>query len=243
MRLFKDKNRQPTAEDYAPLGAVDQMFENYYDKVDGWSEGNRKSMTFALFGLIIAATVIAILLDPARWIQVAVGVPLGVGLFAFIQGFTYLRNNTQRDADSSYLSMRERYSSRQRVRVAGIATGVFVVLSIGVQAFIPYVLGGVIALAYMLTIISFLRKTPEEIEFEVNGIPDPRDMQDEYENEDIAVEEEVSPDESQEYADLVNSLPEEQRKILLNPKLNGAIAVVNEDDIKGGKKKRRLFGK
>lgn len=240
MRLFKDKNRQPTAEDYAPLGAVDQMFENYYGKVDSWSSSSRKAKTFLLLGLIIASTALAVIFDPPQWVQVAVGAPLGVGLFALFTGFTYLRNEGKRDANSSYLSLREKHSPRQRVRQSAIATGVFLVISIGVQAVIPYLLGGVIALAYMLTIINYLRKTPEEIEMELEGIPDPRD-EEEY-SEEIEVEEEISADESQEYADLVNSLPEEQRKILLNPKLNGAIAVVNEDDIKG-KKKRRLFGK
>lgn len=242
MRLFKDKNKQPTAEDYAPLSAIDEVFDKFYTKVEEWPSNKRKSLTYTLLALIVAATAIAVLLDPVRWIQVSVGVPLGVGLFAFFQGYTHLRANEKRDSDESFLSLREKKSPRQRVQIAAIATGVFIVVSIIVQSFIPYVLGGVVALAYMLSAISFLRKTPEEIEMEVNGIPDPRDAAREV-KEIEPVEEEIDPDESQAYADLVNSLPEEQRKILLNPKLNGAIAVVKEDDIKGGKKKRRLFGK
>ncbi|MBC9705829.1 MAG: hypothetical protein H9W81_12830 [Enterococcus sp.] len=240
MRLFKDKNKQPTAEDYAPLNAVDGMFEKYYQKIDSWSSGNRKTMSFILFALIIAGTTLAAMFDLERWIQVAVGVPLGIGLFGFALGWNYFRTEIKKGEDSSYLSLREKNSPRQRVRLALIATGVFIVISIAVQAFIPYLLGGVLALCYMLSAISFLRKTPEEIDMEVNGIPDPRDEV--VEDEVVEVEEEISPEESQEYVDLVNSLPEEQRKILLNPKLNSAIAVVDEDDIKS-KKKRRLFGK
>lgn len=241
MRLFKGKNNQPTAEDYAQLGAVDQMFENYYVKVKGWPSGKRRALSVMLFALIAAGTALAVVFDLHRWIQVGIGVPLGLGLFAFVLGFTHLRNKAKEEADPHFMTMREKYSAKQRVRISAMILGGFVVGSILIQDFIPYLLGGVIALAFVLSLISFLRKTPQEISFEVNGLRDPRDEEDSPE-EPLVTEEEVSDEESQAYAELLNSLPEDQRKLLLNPKFNGAIAVVDEDDIKS-KKKRRLFGK
>lgn len=232
---------KPNDEDEEPfIGVIDPALENFYNRVDRVPASKRRSVGFTVIGAVLVVSIAFLFFkEIPNFVHVAVGVPLGIALLFVLLAFVHLKEKASQENDPSYVPLKGRYSPNQRMRQGIGAAVVFLVVSLTIKNYIPYVLGGILAINAVIFIYNYIRRTPEEIDREARGESDPRD------GEDTAPEEvapEVLEKETAEYITLVNSLPEEQRKILLNPKLNGALTVIDDDDIKT-KKKRKLFRK
>jgi hypothetical protein len=238
-------NKQPKAdvsEEVPYLGVIDPALEKFQRKVDSTPDTKRKTIGYVVIGLIIAVSAaFGFIPGLPRYVHVLVGVPLGFAAFCVGYAFMYLRDKEKRAEDPNYLSLKERNSPAQRMRFGIGALVAFILISLMTKDVIPYILGGIFSISVVMAIYNYVRRTPQEIEREANGEPDPRESVEDLDASEQAVED-ASKEETEEYIALVNSLPEEQRKILLNPKLNGALTVIDDDDIKG-KKKRKLFRK
>lgn len=237
---FLNKQTQGNEEEEASyIGVIDPALEKFYRKVDNTPDASRKSIGFSVIGAVIVISAVFGFLPIPDYVHVAVGVPLAVAVLFCGLAFVHLRDKKKLAEDPDYLPLKTRNSPSQRMRFGIGALVAFVILSLTVKDFIPYILGGIFSINAVATVYNYIRRTPEEIEREANGEIDPRDVEEETEIEEKPV---VSEQETEEYIALVNSLPEEQRKILLNPKLNGALTVIDDDDIKN-KKKRKFFRK
>lgn len=237
-------NNEPSEEDVSadiPIGIVDPMAENYLLWVENLKPKTRTTYAYAVaFAVIIASIALALIPGVPNLVHVAVGIPLGFAVFLTLFALSHSIQQKKIQEDSNYSTLKERYSAKQRLRMVIIAAVLFLVVSISINSYIPYVLGGIITMSTALYLYNFLRKTPYEVELYALGEEDPRDEPSEKEKKEQEAED-ATAQETEAYVELVNSLPEDQRRILLNPKLNGALAVIDEDDIKN-KKKRKLFG-
>lgn len=247
MALFNKPVKNDGQEEVVPIGVIDPFLERFYLWVDKTPAPKLKTLTFTVLGAMFAVSVLFAFLPLNtlfRYISAIIGLPFGIIAAFTIVGLLHARNKAKAKEDSSYIPPRLRYSPAQRRRSAIIWGVVVLIASIAGNQFVPYITGGIIVTALLLVGYNFIRRTPEEIARDNDGLPDPRDIVEGDEDNELVPEDEITATEkeTQDYIELVNSLPEAQRKILLNPKLNGALAVVDEDDIKK-KKKRKLFGK
>lgn len=237
-------NNEPPEEDVSvdiPIGVVDPMAENYLLWVENLKPKTRTIYAYTVaFAVIIVSVTLALIPSVPNIVHVAFGIPLGFAVFLTLFALSHSIQQKKIQEDTNYSTLKERYSAKQRLRMVIIAAVLFLVVSISVNSYIPYVLGGIITMSTALYLYNFLRKTPYEVELYVLQEEDPRDEPSEKTKKEQEVED-ATAQETEAYVELVNSLPEDQRRILLNPKLNGALAVIDEDDIKN-KKKRKLFG-
>lgn len=238
---FSNNVSKPKNEDEPiSIGVIDPALDKFYKRVDETPDATRKTIGFTVVGAVIVISAVFAFIALPNYVHVAVGVPLAVALFGVGLSFIHLRDMKKREEDPSYIPFKERNSPSQRMRYGITGLVGFLILSLTVKDLLPYIFGGILSINAVMTAYNYIRRTPEELERDANGEPDPRDADEEVSEEEVKPE--VSEKETEEYISLVNSLPEEQRKILLNPKLNGALTVIDDDDIKS-KKKRKLFGK
>lgn len=240
MSFLKNSAKSGDEEEVPFIGVIDPALDNFYRRVDATPPATRQTIGFGVIGatLAVSATFHFIKAIP-NFVHVAVGVPLGIALLFVIFAFMHIRDTEAKAKDPSYVPLKDRNSPSQRMRYGIGALVVFIIVSLTIKDYIPYVLGGILAINAVASIYNYIRRTPEEIEREARGEPDPRD---EVNEDDEEVAPEVLAEETKEYIALLDSLPEDQRKILLNPKLNGALTVIDDDDIKSTKK-RKLFRK
>lgn len=241
--LRKPQNTPPPREEYINyLEPILSKFGKPY-KNSPWTTARNHTIA-VLIACAIATTVMFFLPLPGlEWVWITVGVLLGMVLFIpayfMVAGWT----DTKRQEDSDYLSLKEKYSPGQRLRVGSIAFVITLIVTVVLLGSIPSIAGGIVVVAATLGIYAFVQRTKEEFDAFIEGEIDPRDIPDEIEDEDPETDtrtDEQKLREAKEYIELVNSLPEEQRAVLLNPRLNGLISVADEDDIK---KNKRGFGK
>lgn len=212
-----------------------------------------RNHVFGLIAVIAAITAVNFFvpLPNFEWIWIILGITLGILLFIPSHFAVTKYVEMKQDEDSEYLSLKERNSPTQRWRIGGIA---FVVMLVGLVALfssLPKLAGGTVAVAMALGIYSFTQRTQQEFVAFIDGEIDPRDIPEDEEPEENAVNygnivSEMSDEEKNrmaaEYIELVNSLPKDKQALLLNNNLRGSLHVSNEDDNKG-KKKNGLFGK
>lgn len=247
MALFKKKLKKE--QDVSPIGVIDPALDKFFAWVERTPLAKLKTVSISVVVVFLVVSVASALLRSqfpiVEDLSPVIGVPLGVALFFLGLGGFHIWNLSKSAKDPGFLSLRLKNSPAQRRRMAIIWGVIILIISLSTLGLLPRVTGGAIAVFAILSLYNFTRRTPEEIARDIAGEPDPRDAEDEDdedEDDDTESQENTIEEETQEYIALVNSLPEAQRKILLNPKLNGALAVVEEDDIKS-KKKRKLFGK
>lgn len=241
MSFLNNSSKSRKEEETVSLGVIDPALDKFYKRVEGTPDATRKSIGFSVIGAVIVASAVFAFISLPNFVHVAVGVPLAVALFGVGLSFVHLRNLKKKAQDPSYLTFKERNSPNQRMRYGITGLVGFLILSLTIKDFVPYIFGGILSVNAVMAAYNYIRRTPDELERDAKGETDPRDIAEEAEELEEA-EPVVSDKETEEYITLVNSLPEEQRKILLNPKLNGALTVIDDDDIKS-KKKRKLFGK
>lgn len=83
------------------------------------------------------------------------------------------------NADEDIITIKERFSFRQRLKLATIVSIVFVAALLSVSQYIPNSIGGVTAIVYVLSAVNTIRRTPAEVEINQLGLIDERDMTDE----------------------------------------------------------------
>lgn len=208
--------------------------ERFHNFIDTKTSAQRITFSVITLVLVAAVSVLDWLLRLPRFIEVALALPLSAATLALIMGLVHRQVVKNGDKET----LRDRLSPIQRLRVGFVAYAVLFVLLFGVNGIIPTTLGAIIVLSIGLSIYHFIRRSKEEIALAEAGIVDPRDEKVLPEEE---IVEEVDEDQVAEYTEFLNSLPEEQRRLILNPKLNGAITVAEDDSKK--KKKKKFFGR
>lgn len=207
--------------------------ERFHRFIDAKSSSQRITFSVVILALIAVVSVLDKIMGLPRFVEVILALPLAVGALAVIMGFVH--RQVMKNGDKP--TLRDRFSPIQRLRLGFVAYAVLLVFLFGTNGTLPTTLGAITALSVGLSIYHFIRRSKEEIAMAEAGIVDPRDEKVIVEDE---VEEEIDEDKVAEYAEFINSLPEEQRRLILDPKLNGAITVA-EDDSKNKKKKKKLF--
>lgn len=214
----------------------------YEDKP--WTKARNHAIVVAVVAALVSAVAWFYPLSDMQWIWVVVGIALGMALFVSSY-FTAVRWTDEKMADEpDYLSPKRKFSPNKRLRMGVIAFVIILAVAAISLSSLPHVLGGIIMVSGALLIYSFVQRTPAEFSAFMNGEVDERDLESE---ETVQQEQDEARilAEAEEYARLVNSLPEDQRAILLNPRVNGVISVDTEDDKKRQKKKgiiRRITG-
>lgn len=202
-----------------------------------WSRARNHAIIVIVLGALATVAAAFFPLVGLELIWVFLGVALGIALFIPTWFAARQLSLQKQEENPDFISLKKRYSPAQRVRTGIIAFVLMIVVMTVVLGTLPQIAGGIIAVAGLLGIYSYIQRTPEEFDAYLEGEVDPRDQP--AEDEEDTDDEELTPAriaEAEEFAKLVNSLPEDQRKIILNPNLNGMIAVHEEDDKKKSKK-------
>lgn len=231
-RNNESANENQYFDSLAPLLSRSQKF--YENKT-------KKTMIvhFAVIALLaVAFTVAATFITIPNPALIPFGLIFGLGLFLAGYSFIIKLDDEKHVEDEDYYSLHERLSPAQRARYGFILFVIMTVLTVALFQNIPSIAGGTVVIASALGIYAFSKRTEEEFNLFIEGEIDERDIKEIDEDE---ASDELDRREAEEYVELVNSLPEETRKILLNPRLNGKITLLDEDDNK--ENKRKLFGK
>lgn len=229
MAPYKKQNKTTT---HANLPTTWETGMAFYD---GWLDKQKKNniivMMVGILLAMIVATYLGINFHLHDYVILAIGFPLGLGIFgAMLAGLRMLEKNKN-------FNLREKYSPTQRTRYGLVSIIVAAGIFITTYQSIPKVLGGAFLVAVSLFIYNFMRHTRAELIFQESGEIDPRDeafiakMQGD--------DEENIEEQSAELVELLNSLPEDKRAMLLDPKLTKGLTIAVQDD----KKKKRRFGR
>lgn len=158
--------------------------EKYYNKYAQWtvdlSQG--KGIAIIIVGLILSSGIVAttLLLPLPEWSIPLLTWPIGLFIFLVLLAIAIRRANN----DEDIVTVKERFSFRQRIKIGIIVTIVFVAILLSVSSYIPNSIGGIAAIVYVLSFINTIRRTPEEIELFNLGLIDERDIaEDEYDEE------------------------------------------------------------
>lgn len=186
----------------------------YFEKIDSLASATRR--TYTIIALIVSAALLAAgsLITMPNIALSLLGLPVA-GVFYLII-ITLRRNyNTKNDK----IPFRERFSFRARKKYSLVFGILSLIVIVYLGTIVPYVVGGTLLATGALIFYDFFRRTPEEIELDEMGLPDPRDLtEEEYqeyitsfeeaEREELEVEEEDE-DYLEEYDDADNSSDEE----------------------------------
>lgn len=154
--------------------------EKYYNKYAKWAVNLPPSKVVAgtIVGLIVSAGIILttmVVSSLPSWSIPLITWPIGLFLFLAGLGIAIRRAN----ADEDIITIKERFSFRQRLKLATIVSIVFVAALLSVSQYIPNSIGGVTAIVYVLSAVNTIRRTPAEVEINQLGLIDERDMTDE----------------------------------------------------------------
>jgi hypothetical protein len=73
--------------------------------------------------------------------------------------------------------MREKYSFNQRLKRIAVWFAIFALVFIPLGRYIPYGLGGAFLIVLVMTSLTIARRTPQELLWAKEGVPDPRDLE------------------------------------------------------------------
>lgn len=118
--------------------------------------------------LIVVASIVSI---GGQWLSTLIALPAALALFVIALGIAHATH-----LSSGRPTMREKYSPKQRRKIALILLAVTLIFAILGSPHIPYALGGTILLVCILSIVNLARMSAQEVEFEEAGIIDPRDL-------------------------------------------------------------------
>lgn len=181
-----------------PAG-FDALYQAFLRFVEDMPSAKRK--TWSVVSLIIATllTVAASLPFPAipSWVFVLIGFPAGLIVFANCVAFGHFT----KIRDSRLFAYKENNPPSRRLKTTGIVAVVIITILIVIGGSLPYGLGGVVVITLALFGYNTIRRTPEEIELAKQGIPDPREYnEDDPEEEVEEVDEEFLEDDIEEEA-------------------------------------------
>lgn len=155
---------------------LDELVVSYRERVLQMESG--KAKTFAYGG--IALSVVLISISSAlyyfhilgSWVPALIGSPAGILLFLIGLGSLY----RTKIGSWGIWRFREKYSYSQRVRRILIWFAIYALIFIPFGPFIPYGVGGAVLICLTLTAVVTARRSPEEYQLAVQGLPDPRDV-------------------------------------------------------------------
>lgn len=163
------------------------MFVTLYNRYIVWLDEQGKSgrTRWAVIALLVTAVLVTFaslsFLNLWEWIYVLVGAPAGVLLFLVLIGVAYFTPV----AEWRLVAYKETYPPARRIRdaVIGIVGFLVLLLVLGTYVVIPRGVGGAAIVLIALLAYNVTRRTPQEIQYSVAGIPDPREIREEEEDE------------------------------------------------------------
>lgn len=183
-----NKKRAKQQVEEEPFVPLDELFTSIQEKLLGLTP--QKAKTLAYTGGVISVVLITISSLMfyfnwlGSWIPALIGSPAGVILYLIGLGLVY----RAKIGEWEIFRMRENYSFKQRLRRVLITLAVYAAVMITIGRFIPYGLGGAILIVTVMTAIATCRRTPEETLLLNQGLPDPRDLEEEDEKDNYATE-------------------------------------------------------
>lgn len=178
--------------DKTPVTPFEDVFTNFYAKVESYSESQWR--TRLIGGSVISVILIVLASLPFQlndWIYATIGTPAGIILF--LLGLASIHRYGW--ADSGAFNIRQEKSFLQRLKIIGVVGALTLVVLLSVGKYIPYGVGGVLIVIGALTAVTVARKTEYENELTRKGLPDPRDLDVEEDEEEFPapVQEESDP--------------------------------------------------
>lgn len=187
------KNRRLKTKEEEEFNPLDELFSALSRRLDKVPVGKGKQ-TAIVWGvvavLLIAASSVMFHFNwLGTWVPALIGAP--AGLILYLIGSGLIRRT--KIGEWEIFHMRKNYSFRQRMRRIVGWFVVYALVFIPLGRFIPYGVGGAILIVLFMSALETGRRTPQELAWAKEGIPDPRDL------------EEV--DEKDEYADDADNSP------------------------------------
>lgn len=158
--------------------SVEPLYQRYKEWV--LQKEKSKLTTMLVVGTLISAGVIAgVTLVPMipAWAYPFIVFPIGIFLFLGMLAIAF----RSAEANPDRLTIKERWSFKRRIRVFAVVAIIFVTLLLGARTYIPEAVGGAITIAALLGLYNAIRRSPDEIRLDAEGIADPRDVVEEYE--------------------------------------------------------------
>lgn len=167
--MAKRENSQPSG---------DKEFLTYngmHDKFKAWvlnlGSGDLKKYAILAVVAVIVLPGIATLLSFPRFLLVVTALPAALGLFLIGLTVAFIHERKKPD----WITIKERYSFNQRLKSTIFGGIVVLAFMVPLSAYLPYAYGGVIVCAIALAAYNTIIRTPVEIEYDEQGIMDPRD--------------------------------------------------------------------
>jgi hypothetical protein len=168
-------------ENEPEASGAESMINRFYSFVDELDQ--KKRVTYGISWCLVAVVLIVAASIPLpeglKWVAGVAGAPAGVIIFLLILAF--IRTTGLRNLPAA--KIREEKTPRRRLTVALSIVGVVALLLILTSAYIPFGVGGVAIVVAALSAFNIARRTPQEIAWARQGIPDPRELGD-FDNDD-----------------------------------------------------------
>lgn len=166
----KSKDTRPV---WNPLD-VEPVMTRFYDFVDGIAPEKRKLYLFGWLGIAVALIVAASipLGQSLRWVSATVGFPAGVILFMAALALIH----TTRLKNASIFRLKEFVPPSRRVVLVIIGGVILIALLFMSSTWMPFGVGGALVIVGALTAFNTIRRSPTELELARQGIPDPREL-------------------------------------------------------------------
>lgn len=157
------------------------LLNRLYTFVDNLEPSKRKSygIGWLVIAILLAGVASVPLGDNLRWVAAVVGWPAGVILFALALSLV----RTTSIKNWGIFSYKERVPPKKRVSAVIIGLVIVAILLISVSRYAPLGVGGTVMIFAALLAYQIIRRTPEELALAAQGIPDPREFDEEEEEE------------------------------------------------------------
>jgi len=153
----------------------ESLLTRFYDFIDSMTPSKRKVYGFGW--LAIAAVLMAIaslpLGDGLRWVSAIVGSPSGVILFLLAVAVIHSTSLNE----MSLFKIKQNIPPRKRVPLVAVGLIVVAATLIASSSVIPIGVGGSIVVAIALGSYNIIRRSPEELRWAAQGLPDPREIE------------------------------------------------------------------
>lgn len=150
------------------------LVNRLYAFVDALAPSKRKTYGLGWLGIAVLFAVAASvpLGDNLRWVSASVGWPAGIIVFALVLSVF----RVTRLKDLSILNYKTTTPPRKRVPVVMIGLVLIAIVLISTSSFLPLGVGGTIIIFSALLAYQVIRRTPEELALAAQGLPDPREL-------------------------------------------------------------------
>lgn len=175
LRTTKKQSEEPIS--------LDEMFSRfrlYATTLTSSQWKARVTIASIISVLTIAASSVLYYFDVSQWICAFVGFPAGILLFFIGLGLIY-RNWS----DAPFFQNRYNRSFRSRLKIIIFAAAIFAAILIPSGTYIPYGIGGTLLIIFILSSVTFARRTEQEVQLMKEGLPDPRDLSDDTDEDEM----------------------------------------------------------